>query len=81
MIPSLLSVELARWQFAFVACFHFIFVPLTLGLTWIIFTMELMYVITGKQVYKDMTKFWGKLLGINFAVVLHILNNQIQNVV
>ncbi|WHN65873.1 cytochrome ubiquinol oxidase subunit I [Cysteiniphilum sp. QT6929] len=68
MIPSLLSVELARWQFAFVACFHFIFVPLTLGLTWIIFTMELMYVITGKQVYKDMTKFWGKLLGINFAV-------------
>ncbi len=68
MIPSLLSVELARWQFAFVACFHFIFVPLTLGLTWLIFTMELMYVVTGKQVYKDMTRFWGKLLGINFAV-------------
>lgn len=68
MLPSMLSVELARWQFAFVAGFHFIFVPLTLGLTWIIFTMELMYVISGKEVYKRMTKFWGKLLGINFAV-------------
>lgn len=68
MLPSILSVDLARWQFAFVACFHFIFVPLTLGLTWIIFTMELMYVITGKSVYKAMTKFWGKLLGINFAI-------------
>ncbi|WP_119342823.1 cytochrome ubiquinol oxidase subunit I [Facilibium subflavum] len=68
MLPSLLSVDMARWQFAFVASFHFIFVPLTLGLTWIIFTMELMYVISGKKVYKDMTKFWGKLLGINFAV-------------
>lgn len=68
MIPSLLSVEFARWQFAFAACFHFIFVPLTLGLTWLIFTMELMYVITKKELYKDMTKFWGKLLGINFAV-------------
>ena len=68
MLPSLLSVELARFQFAFVALFHFVFVPLTLGLTWILFTMELMYVRTGKQVYKDMTRFWGKLLGINFAV-------------
>ena len=68
MLPSLFSVEMARLQFTFVAMFHFIFVPLTLGLTWVIFTMELMYVRTGKQVYKDMTKFWGKLLGINFAV-------------
>jgi cytochrome d ubiquinol oxidase subunit I len=68
MLPSVLSVELARWQFAFVAMFHFIFVPLTLGLTWVLFTMETLYVTTGKEVYKDMTKFWGKLLGINFAV-------------
>jgi len=68
MLPTLLSVELARWQFAFVAIFHFLFVPLTLGMTWILFTMETMYVSTGKEVYKDMTRFWGKLLGINFAV-------------
>lgn len=68
MLPSMLSVELARWQFAILASFHFIFVPLTLGLTWILFTMELMYVTTNNTIYKDMTKFWGKLLGINFAV-------------
>ncbi|MCF6767004.1 cytochrome ubiquinol oxidase subunit I [Thiotrichales bacterium 19S11-10] len=68
MLPTLLSVELARFQFAFVAMIHFIFVPLTLGLTWILFTMELMYVKTGKVIYKDMTRFWGKLLGINFAL-------------
>lgn len=64
----MLVVELSRWQFAFTALFHFIFVPLTLGLTWILVAMELTYVITKKQVYKDMTRFWGKLLAINFAV-------------
>lgn len=68
MNPSTLVVELSRWQFAFTAMFHFIFVPLTLGLTWILVAMELAYVITKKQVYKDMTRFWGKLLAINFAV-------------
>ena len=68
MLPSLLSVDLARWQFAFVAMFHFIFVPLTLGLTWLLFTMETLYVTTGRTIYKDMTQFWGKLLGINFAL-------------
>ncbi|QEO59721.1 cytochrome ubiquinol oxidase subunit I [Francisella marina] len=68
MLPTLMSVDLARLQFGLTASFHFLFVPLTLGLTWILFTMELMYVRTGKQVYKDMVKFWGKLLGINFAL-------------
>ncbi|MFC4892887.1 cytochrome ubiquinol oxidase subunit I [Pseudofrancisella aestuarii] len=68
MLPTLLSVDLARWQFGLTASFHFLFVPLTLGLTWIVFAMEIMYVRTGKQVYKDMVKFWGKLLGINFAL-------------
>ncbi|MFZ9035311.1 MAG: cytochrome ubiquinol oxidase subunit I [Francisellaceae bacterium] len=68
MLPSLMSVDFARWQFGLTASFHFLFVPLTLGLTWVLFTMELMYVRTGKQVYKDMVKFWGKLLGINFAL-------------
>lgn len=68
MLPTLMSVDLARLQFGLTASFHFLFVPLTLGLTWILFAMEIMYVRTGKQVYKDMVKFWGKLLGINFAL-------------
>ena len=58
MSPTLMSVDLARLQFGLTASFHFLFVPLTLGLTWIIFTMELMYIRTGKEVYKDMVKFW-----------------------
>ncbi len=68
MLPLTSSVFLARWQFAVAASIHFLFVPLTLGLTWILVAMELTYVITGNEVYKDMTKFWGKLLGINFAL-------------
>lgn len=61
-------VDLSRWQFAITALYHFIFVPLTLGLTWILVIMESVYVMTGNQIYKDMTKFWGKLFGINFAL-------------
>ncbi|PIT16522.1 cytochrome ubiquinol oxidase subunit I [Snodgrassella alvi] len=61
-------VELSRLQFALVALYHFLFVPLTLGLTWILVIMESVYVLTGKQIYKDMTRFWGKLFGINFAL-------------
>ncbi|KJG11160.1 cytochrome d terminal oxidase subunit 1 [Photobacterium kishitanii] len=61
-------VDLSRFQFAFTAMYHFIFVPLTLGMTFLLAIMESIYVITGKQVYKDMTKFWGKLFAINFAL-------------
>ncbi len=61
-------VDLSRLQFALTALYHFIFVPLTLGMTIILAAMETTYVITGKQVYKDMTQFWGKLFGINFAI-------------
>lgn len=61
-------VDLSRFQFAMTVMYHFIFVPLTLGLSWILFMMEAVYVMTGKQIYKDMTKFWGKLFGINFAL-------------
>ena len=61
-------VELSRWQFATTVLYHFIFVPLTLGLTWILVIMESVYVMTGRQVYKDMVRFWGKLFGINFAL-------------
>jgi cytochrome d ubiquinol oxidase subunit I len=63
-----LFVELSRWQFAAVAMYHFIFVPLTLGITWILVIMESVYVMTGKEIYRDMTKFWGKLFAINFAL-------------
>jgi len=61
-------VELSRFQFAMTAMYHFLFVPLTLGLAFLLAIMESLYVMTNKQIYKDMTKFWGKLFGINFAL-------------
>lgn len=61
-------VDLSRLQFALTAMYHFLFVPLTLGLSFLLAIMESVYVMTGKQVYKDMTQFWGKLFGINFAL-------------
>ncbi|WP_028875526.1 cytochrome ubiquinol oxidase subunit I [Teredinibacter turnerae] len=61
-------VELSRWQFAITAMYHFIFVPLTLGMTFLLAIMESVYVMTGKPIYREMTKFWGKLFGINFAI-------------
>ena len=61
-------VDLSRLQFAMTALYHFLFVPLTLGMTFILALMESVYVMTGKEVYKDMVKFWGKLFGINFAL-------------
>jgi len=61
-------VMLSRMQFGLTAMYHFLFVPLTLGMTFILGIMESVFVMTGKEVYKDMTKFWGKLFGINFAM-------------
>ncbi|MBP6563947.1 MAG: cytochrome ubiquinol oxidase subunit I, partial [Neisseriaceae bacterium] len=61
-------VDLSRLQFGLTALFHFLFVPLTMGLSWILVICESAYVITGKEIYKDMTRFWGKLFGINFAM-------------
>ncbi len=61
-------VNLSRLQFGLTAMYHFLFVPLTLGLSFIIAIMESVYVMTHKEVYKDMAKFWGKLFGINFAM-------------
>lgn len=57
-------VELSRLQFALTAMYHFLFVPLTLGMSFMLAIMETVYVLSGKQIYKDMTKFWGKLFGI-----------------
>lgn len=68
MLPSAEVVDLSRLQFGATALYHFLFVPLTLGLSWILVIMESVYVMTGNQIYKDMTKFWGKLFGINFAM-------------
>ena len=61
-------VELSRLQFAITAFYHFLFVPLTLGLSFLLAIMESVYVMTGKEIYRDMVKFWGKLFGINFAL-------------
>ena len=61
-------VLLARLQFAITIIYHFFFVPLTLGLSIVVAIMETIYVRTGNEVYKRMTKFWGKLLLINFAM-------------
>ncbi len=63
-----LVVDLSRLQFAATALYHFLFVPLTIGMTFILAIMESVYVMTNNPIYKDMTKFWGKLFGINFAL-------------
>ena len=61
-------VTLSRLQFYATSAFHFLFVPLTLGLSWIVAYMETKYVRTGDETYLTMTKFWGKIFLINFAV-------------
>ncbi len=61
-------VDLSRLQFAATAMYHFLFVPLTVGMVWLLVIMESVYVMTGNVVWKDMTRFWGKLYGINFAL-------------
>jgi cytochrome d ubiquinol oxidase subunit I len=61
-------VALARLQFAATALYHFLFVPLTLGLSFLLAIMESAYVMTGREIWRDMTQFWGKLFGINFAM-------------
>ncbi len=59
---------LARLQFAITIIYHFFFVPLTLGLSLVVAILETIYVSTGKEIYKQLTKFWGKLFLINFAM-------------
>jgi cytochrome d ubiquinol oxidase subunit I len=61
-------VELSRLQFGLTALYHFLFVPLTLGLALLLGIMESVYVMTGRDIWKQMTKFWGVLFGINFAM-------------
>lgn len=62
------ALDLARWQFAIVTVYHFIFVPLTIGLSVLVAGMQTAWFRTKNPVYLRMTKFWGKLMLINFAI-------------
>ena len=63
-------VEWSRWQFAMTAIYHYMFVPLTLGLSFLLAIMETMWVRTGKAEWLNATKFWMKLFAINFAICI-----------
>lgn len=61
-------IELSRLQFALTALYHFLFVPLTLGLSFMLVIMESIYVMTGREIWRTVTRFWGKLFGVNFVL-------------
>lgn len=61
-------IELSRLQFALTALYHFLFVPLTLGLSFMLVIMESLYVMTDRPVWRQVTRFWAKLFGINFVL-------------
>jgi cytochrome d ubiquinol oxidase subunit I len=67
-MTSIDVVSLSRMQFGLTALYHFLFVPLTLCLSLLLGIMESVYVMTGRAIWRDMTKFWGLLFGINFAM-------------
>lgn len=68
MIPGSDLVDLSRLQFALTALYHFLFVPLTLGLSILLAIMETIYVMTGRDIWRHMVKYWGTLFGINFVL-------------
>lgn len=68
MIPATDVVDLSRLQFALTALYHFLFVPLTLGFSVLLAIMETVYVMTGKEIWQKMVKYWGILFGINFVL-------------
>lgn len=68
MIPVSEVVDLSRLQFALTALYHFLFVPLTLGLSVMLAIMETIYVMTGREIWQKMVKYWGVLFGINFVL-------------
>lgn len=65
---DLAVVDLSRLQFALTALYHFLFVPLTLGLSFMLVIMESIYVMTNREIWRKITRFWGVLFGINFAI-------------
>ncbi|MCF8332245.1 MAG: cytochrome ubiquinol oxidase subunit I [Bacteroidales bacterium] len=68
MLSDLSLVNWSRGQFALTAMYHYLFVPLTLGLSFLMAIMESLYVKTGNPEWKRITKFWMTLFGINFAI-------------
>lgn len=68
MIPGTDVVDLSRLQFALTAMYHFLFVPLTLGFSVLLAIMETVYVLSGKEIWRQMVKYWGILFGINFVL-------------
>ena len=68
MIPGADVVDLSRLQFALTALYHFLFVPLTIGLSLLLAIMETVYVMTGKAIWRQMVLYWGTLFGINFVL-------------
>ena len=62
------ALTLARWQFGITTVYHFFFVPLTLGLVWVVAGLQTAFYFTGDEIWKRLTKFWGKLFLINFAM-------------
>ena len=70
MLLSMNLVEASRLQFALTAMFHWIFVPLTLGLSVLIGIMETKYYLSGSPLWKKMTKFWMNIFAVNFAIGL-----------
>ena len=62
------SLDLARWQFGIVTVYHYLFVPLTIGLSVLVALMQTRWHRTGDERWLRMTKFWGKLFLINFAL-------------
>ena len=68
MIMDMSVVELSRLQFALTAMYHFLFVPLTLGLSFMLVIMESLWVMTRRPVWRTITRFWGMIFGINFVL-------------
>ena len=64
------ALDLARWQFAITTVYHFLFVPITIGMSFIVACFHLMWVRTHKPEWLRLTKFFGKLFMINFALGL-----------
>jgi cytochrome d ubiquinol oxidase subunit I len=62
------ALTLARLQFAATTVYHFFFVPLTLGLVWVVVLFHTLWFVTGREMYEKLTRFWGKLFLINFAM-------------
>ena len=68
MIPGSDVIDLSRLQFALTALYHFLFVPLTLGMSILLAIMETVYVMTKRDIWRQMVKYWGVLFGINFVL-------------